>query len=287
MQLRLGMMSTRRTFAVLLAALTCCSTGARRIDRHIAAASKLSEPPSLQPEQQAVRNPAQQPQQLKDVAWQSTFVAALNSQVESHVNKGDSVSSSQHAGSGGGEGGSKQKMGPVAVQVSEEEIKKLMLQFSDGCKHRMNAQLEGKGTALHTFGGPTGNASEANCDALNGTICDTHALVMQKRSMPNNRELLQTTDVAGKGCLPSECMSSPDLEALSRFMHGQARNQVPGMGVTVELRVDCTHAGGNSAMISDKSGKPVGKGLGRNSATSRWPQWSTLAAMLSGFLLHP
>jgi len=281
------MVSTRWTLAFLVTAfISSASTGASGADRHISSARKQHVPASLQPEQPGLRRPTQQTQQLKDPAWQPAFLAALNGQVDRHVSRGDF--STEHAGSGGGEGGGKQKMGPISAQVPENVIKELMLQFSAGCKHRMNQQLEGKGTELHTFGGPGGNVSKANCNALNGTICDAHAHVVQKQDMPDNREMLQTVDVTGKGCLPSECMSAPDLEALARFMRGQAKDQVPGMGVTVELNVDCTRAGGHSVLIEDESQHPgdTGFGGGRSSATTHSPEQSAIAAVLLAFVFR-
>jgi len=278
------MVSTRWTFVVLVATFTSCGTGASNVDRHKSAARKRRV---LAAERSDLRGPTQQAQQLQDAAWQPAFLAALNSQVHSSVNKGDSGNGTQHAGSGGGKEGGKQKVGPVSVQVPEKDISELMLQFSDGCKHRMNDQLEGTGTELHTFGGPTGgNVSKASCNALNGTICDTHAQVVQIRDMPNDRHMHQTVDVTGKGCLPSECMSASDLEALSRFMHGQAKNQVPGMGVTVELNVDCTNSGGHSVLIKDQSKAGSVRG-GKSLATTHWSHRSAIAAALLAVVLHP
>lgn len=283
------MMSSRLTLAVLVTAVTSSSgTGASSADRHISVVRKNRAPASLQPEQQGLRGPTHLTQRLKDVAWEPSFLAALNTQVDRHVNKGDSGNSAQHAGSGGGEGGDKQKVGPISVQIPEKVINELLLKFSDGCKHRMNEQFEGKGAEMHTFGGPSGNFSTANCNVLDGTICDTHAHVVQKRDTPDNREMFQTIDVTGKGCLPSECMSASDLDALARFMRGQAKDQVPGMGVTVELNVDCTRSGGHSVLIEDESQHPADTGFrgGRSSASTHWPQQSAIAAVLLAVLLR-
>jgi len=266
------MVSFGQALIVLVAALSSSVTEAGRGAGHVSVIRKRQTGPLLQPEEAGLRGPKNQ-QQLEQPsieAWKPAFLAALNSDLRNHAGQ---------AGSGEGEGGGKKQGGPVSVQIPEEEIDELMSRFSDKCRHRMNNQMEGKGTQLHTFGGPTGNASKANCDALKGTLCDTQAHVEQERDMPNKRKMTQTVDVTGKGCLPSECMSAPDLEALARFMHGQAKDQVPGMGVAVELNVDCTSAGGHSVLIKDGPQQ-------RSSAATYWPQWSASVASLLAVVLH-
>jgi len=272
----LAMVSIKQAFVVLIAALSTFATEAGSVAGHLSAARKQRVVEHLQLEEAGLRGPTQQQrlyqQQLEqpNEAWKPAFLAALNTNLHNRADQ---------AGSGEGEGGGKKQGGPISVQVPEEEIDELMLRFSDKCRHRMNNQMEGKGTQLHTFGGPTGNASKANCDALKGTLCDTQAHVEQERDMPNKRKMTQTVDVTGKGCLPSECMSAPDLEALARFMHGQAKDQVPGMGVAVELNVDCTSAGGHSVLIKDGPQQ-------RSSAATYWPQWSASVASLLAVVLH-
>jgi len=283
------MVSIVRTLFVLAATFTSSVTEAGSVAGHISAAQRQRMGESLQPGDAGLRGPGQQQrrlQQLKQLdedVWKPAFLAALNSNLDNHAKKVVTSDHAGNAGSGGGEGGGKNEQGPVSVQIAEKDVDELLSRFSDKCKHRMNNQMEGKGTSLHTFGGPTGNTSKASCAALNGTLCDTQAHVEQERSMPNNRKMLQTVHVTGKGCLPSECMSAPDLEALARFMHGQAKDQVPGMGVTVELNVDCTTAGGNSVLIEDPSQKPAG----RSFAATHWPQWSAIVALLVAVVFHP
>jgi len=276
------MVSIGRTLVVLVATFTSSVTEAGSVAKHISATRRQRVGESLQPEEAGLRGSGQQQQQLQQLqhveeVWKPAFLAALNSNLDNHANKGVT------AGSGGGEGGGKNEQGPVSVQIAEKDVDELLSRFSDKCKHRMNNQMEGKGSALHTFGGPSGNTSKASCNALNGTLCDTQAHVEQEGDMPNNRKMLQTVDVTGKGCLPTECMSAPDLEALARFMHGQAKDQVPGMGVTVELNVDCTNAGGQSVLIKDPSQKPAGRSL----AAFYWPQWSVIVAVLLAVVLRP
>mmetsp|Transcript_26719 Transcript_26719/g.62627 ORF Transcript_26719/g.62627 Transcript_26719/m.62627 type:complete len:296 (+) Transcript_26719:55-942(+) len=149
-----------------------------------------------------------------------------------------------------GEKAEQQASQPVSMQVPQEELDKLSGNLSRPCEDRFAAMLSGDGPALHSFGGPHGNnATLASCTKLNGSLCDTKANIMHSRNAPNGRTLRSSLEAVGQGCLPTECLSKADLQVLAGFMQFKARQLVPGSGVEVELRVDCTQSGGSMAAI--------------------------------------
>jgi hypothetical protein len=164
--------------------------------------------------------------------------------------------------------GEKQKQ-PVQVQVPEEAVKNFIGTLSQGCSKRFQEMLHGKGPQLHTFGSHDVAADQASCKKLDGKICATEAQISNEKTSPTTgRSLDQTIKVAGDSCLPQECMSGSDLFALTNFMHQQAKSTVPGDEHHIDLKVDCSKAGGVSVVAgapptkSQKSGsRPVSQSL--------------------------
>mmetsp|Transcript_44218 Transcript_44218/g.137722 ORF Transcript_44218/g.137722 Transcript_44218/m.137722 type:complete len:283 (-) Transcript_44218:133-981(-) len=152
-----------------------------------------------------------------------------------------------------GEGKTAEKQGqgqPVAMQVSQEELDKIAARLSPSCEARFDAILEGKGPQLHDFGGPRGgDATQAGCQRLNGSLCATRASIVQSRDAPNGRKIRSTLEAEGQGCLPSDCLDGRDLEVLAGFMQLKAKELVPGTAVRVELHVDCKQSGGSVASV--------------------------------------
>jgi len=58
-------------------------------------------------------------------------------------------------------------------------------------------------------------------------------------------------NVHGNGCLPASCVKDQDLQHLTGFMRQRAKDAVPGMGVHVQLQVDCTKSGGSQASVGN------------------------------------
>merc|ERR1719198_7284 len=67
--------------------------------------------------------------------------------------------------------------------------------------------------------------------------------------MGAGRQMESTVDVQGRGCLPRECVAKGDLQILAAFMQLKAKETIPGMGVRVELHVNCTGSGGSTAAV--------------------------------------
>jgi len=165
------------------------------------------------------------------------------------------ASSPKEAGNNSTKGGQDGKAGrPVAMQLSEEELKGLSAKLTPGCEARFSALLEGKGPPLHTFG--IHDSSEASCQSLNGSLCETQAHVQQGTiEMQDGRKMSSAVDVTGKGCLPRECMAATDLQVLASFMQGKAKETIPGMDAHVALHVDCSKSGGRVATVGQNEEK--------------------------------
>jgi len=139
---------------------------------------------------------------------------------------------------------------PVSVQVPQEEIKDLMKKLSKQCGAQFSGILDGKGPALHNFGDAGTNTSAASCKKLQGSLCFTQARVVQEKD-DNGRRMQSAVNVHGNGCLPASCVKDKDLQHLTGFMRQRARDAVPGVGVHVQLQVDCTKSGGSQASVGN------------------------------------
>merc|ERR1719356_1040304 len=142
---------------------------------------------------------------------------------------------------------------PVQMQVSEQELKNLTASLSAGCRTQFVSILEGTGPALHTFGDADENATTEGCAMLNGTICETQTRVSQEEVLSATRTSKSEQNVEGLGCYPSDCTDSTDLKLLARFIHLRAHEMLPGVGVNIELNIDCTSHGGSTAAIASEA----------------------------------
>jgi len=147
----------------------------------------------------------------------------------------------------------------VSMQLAEEELTALTSKLSVSCKGRFSALVEGKSPSFHTFQS-NGNASEASCRSLNGSLCKTQAHMHNKgQEVGTGRRMQKAVDVVGEGCLPKECLTTSDLEPLASFLRGKAQSSLPGLSAEVALHVDCTARGGGVASVGDivTSSKPT------------------------------
>mmetsp|Transcript_40490 Transcript_40490/g.116387 ORF Transcript_40490/g.116387 Transcript_40490/m.116387 type:complete len:267 (-) Transcript_40490:90-890(-) len=135
---------------------------------------------------------------------------------------------------------------PVTMQVPEGELKNLTAKLSAKCEVQFNQMLHGK-SMLHTFG-DSGSTSEGDCTKLSGSLCqiDTH---MEQAADHKGRSMKSTTHVAGKSCLPGDCMAQTDLQVLAAFMRSKAQQTLAGADVDINLRVDCSKSGGSVASL--------------------------------------
>jgi len=139
----------------------------------------------------------------------------------------------------------------VSMQLAEEELAKLTAKLTTSCKSRFSALLDGKSPSLHTFQS-NGNASEASCRSLNGSLCRTKAHMHDKaQDMGSGRRMQKAVDVTGQGCLPSECLATSDLQPLASFFREKAQSSMPGLSAQVALHVDCTASGGGAVSVGD------------------------------------
>jgi hypothetical protein len=152
---------------------------------------------------------------------------------------------------GAGDKNDKKQGPPVQVQVDQSLVKQFTESLSWGCSERFADILHGKGPQLHTFGSSGVKADEAGCTKLRGTVCATEAKITQtKTSVTNGRSFDQVVEVTGDSCLPTECMQQPkDLQAITHFMHAQAKSTVPGDAHDVQLQVDCSKSGAGKAAV--------------------------------------
>merc|ERR1719401_30050 len=115
--------------------------------------------------------------------------------------------------------------------------------------------MRGTESQLHSFGKAApgvpgvGKADKAACDALNGSICPTSALVAHRKTMSGGRMSSSTQQVEGDGCLPRMCTEQNDLTLLASFLRSRAREVLPGQDVEIELSVNCTGVGGSAVSI--------------------------------------
>lgn len=228
MQLTVG--ATR--CAVLAALAFCASAGnVRRAPVQL----KPADAPALQP----------------DTAWESRVGDVLRSENLMFV---------EAPSSGGEQDAMQQANGPVSMQVPEKELKKLTGDLSGKCREQFSKILNGKAAPIHTFAHAGENATEAKaaCSKLDGHLCMTHAFVSQQKEM-SGRYITSTVNVKGDGCLPSNCMGNSDLAVLATFMQSKAKSSIPGMGVDVQLNVDCSGSGGAVANVgSTPAANPAG-----------------------------
>eukprot|EP00928_Gymnodinium_smaydae_P082750 TRINITY_DN66048_c0_g1_i1.p1 TRINITY_DN66048_c0_g1~~TRINITY_DN66048_c0_g1_i1.p1 ORF type:complete len:210 (+),score=47.85 TRINITY_DN66048_c0_g1_i1:81-710(+) len=157
--------------------------------------------------------------------------------------------------------GSEQEKQPgagLSMQVSETELQNLTSKLSEKCGEQFKAMMQGTGSQLHTFGDPNHHGALAKadreaCENLNGSMCPMVAQVALKKAMPQGRTSATSTTVEGNGCLPSKCISDGDLGHLAKFFRLKAKDALPGNGVQIQLRVDCTTSGGSTVNIGDVS----------------------------------
>lgn len=192
-----------------------------------------------------------------DAAWKSAVGIALsNIWTRSPEDTAEPVAM-QGSHKGNRTQGDKSERQPVSMQVPESEVNDFVKELSSSCGKRFTAMLHGKGPSLEAFGADGAGASsdssqheaKASCTALNGSICVTRAHVAQEKDVGAGRQMQSTVDVQGHGCLPRECVAKGDLQVLAAFMQLKAKETIPGMGVHVELRVNCTNSGGSTAAV--------------------------------------
>lgn len=167
---------------------------------------------------------------------------------------------------------------PLRIQVPEKELDAFVGRLSPSCQSQFGSIIRGEGPALHTFGSPGTGSSAASCTRLNGTICATNAEVSRKQDA-QGRSMSSSTHVEGKGCLPDKCMSAGDLEALAGFMHSKAKGAIPAPGVEINLRVDCTGAGGTLVEVGEAA---AGKATASGTASSKQEAGGAAASATSG-----
>jgi len=138
---------------------------------------------------------------------------------------------------------------PVSTQVSQKDMDAFVATLSAACGKQLNAIMAGKAPAIHTFGEVGVNSTEGGCGKLEGALCDTEAQIESAKSGPADRHMRSLQHVTGQGCLPSRCTQKDDLAALAGFMQSKAKEAVPGTGVLVKLKVDCTDSGGATAKV--------------------------------------
>lgn len=184
-------------------------------------------------------------------------------------------SASEEERQGDSDDGGKEKQ-PVAMQVSEEELERFVGRLSSACGDQFAAIMRGgngSGAALHTFedeGGPR-NVSALSCERLNGSLCFTTAHVEEKVQQ-GGRRMKSQLDMKGDGCLPNQCVSGSDLQAWAVFMQSKAKEQLPGMGITVQLNVNCTASGGTTAVAGpgpEAAAESDGAATGSNGTATR------------------
>jgi len=193
-----------------------------------------------------------------DGAWKSAVGVALsNIWAKSPEDAAEPVAM-QGSHKGNRTAGDKSKRQPVSMQVPESEVNDFVKELSSSCGKRFTAMLHGRGPSLEAFGADnaasassssTPHEAEMSCKALNGSICLTRAHVAQEKDVGAGRQMQSTVEVQGRGCLPRECVAKGDLQVLAAFMQLKAKETIPGMGVHVELRVNCTGSGGSTAAV--------------------------------------
>merc|ERR1719336_3789826 len=122
------------------------------------------------------------------------------------------------------------------------------------------------------------NASAAECRELSGGVCAMSARVTQQKDTQSH-QMSSSTDVSGDGCVPNKCMLDADLDALSGFMQTKAQEALPGIGTLVKLSVDCSKAGGSTAVAEPFSPAVRTATKERGGVRARDPWFALLAAL--------
>jgi hypothetical protein len=138
--------------------------------------------------------------------------------------------------------------GLVTVQVAEQDIKNLKEKLTPKCGDRFSAQVDGKGPKMHRFQSNGDTKEDAKkCQNLEGHLCRTEVKMRDNSTQTDSRRVVKTLTVQGNSCMPAECSSQKDLDALARFKLGLVKNLVTDHNMVLNLHIDCAGAGGGVA----------------------------------------
>jgi len=137
----------------------------------------------------------------------------------------------------------------IPLQEGKDMLAPLLKQLSKSCGQRMNDTINGGSKGMHELDSSKDSAAmKKQCEGeLSGKICVTQASIKTVQNH-ENKKLESVQKMQGDGCIPKECTSSSDLEALAAFMSKRAQDvgDQAGVKLHVNLDVDCSAAGGGS-----------------------------------------